>query len=119
MQRLAMCAAALLLAAGVRIASGQSTEPANRTFQFHYRAVVKEIPPGAGKVEVWLPLPTSSAYQTIERVSVDAPSPITISREPKYGNSILYLRVDHPTQPEGPAQITFTHATRAHVNRPS
>src|SRR5438128_1723442 len=119
MKRLAICAAALVLAAGVRIASGQSTQPASGTFQFHYRAVVKEIPPGAAKVEVWLPLPTGSPYQTIDRVSVDAPSPITISREPKYGNSILYLRVDHPSQREIPVQMTFTATRRAHVNRPA
>lgn len=120
MKRSLRGAAVLLLAtAGMRTASGQSSEPASRSFQFQYRTVVKEIPAGAGRVEVWLPFPTSNAYQTIDRVSIEAPGPITISREPEYGNSILYVRVDHPTQPEIPIAMTFTATRREHVNRPT
>jgi transglutaminase-like putative cysteine protease len=114
-----LCAAALWLGgAGMRPAVGQSTEPASRTFQFQYRAVVKDIPSGAGKVEVWLPFPVSDAHQTIDRVAIEAPSPITISREPEQGNSILYVRVEHPTQREIPIEMTFTATRREAVNRP-
>src|SRR5712692_7714779 len=120
MKRLLTAATVLLLAAaGLRNASGQSSAPASRTFQFHYRTVVKEIPAGAGKVEVWLPCPTSDAHQTIDRVSIDAPSPITISREPEFGNSVLYVRVDHPTQREIPVEMSFTATRREDVNRPA
>lgn len=119
MKRWGIRACALLLALSACISRGQSAEPASRTFQFTYQTVVKAIPPGAGKVDIWLPYPTSSAYQTIDRVSIDAPGPITISREPKFGNSILYLRVDHPTQREIPVEMTFTATRREHVNRPA
>jgi transglutaminase-like putative cysteine protease len=120
MKRLVLGIAPILLVlAGMRTASGQSDEPASRTFQFRYQTVVKDVPAGAGKVEVWLPYPTSSAYQTIDRVAIEAPGPITISREPEYGNSILYVRVDHPTAREIPITMTFSATRREHVNRPS
>jgi transglutaminase-like putative cysteine protease len=111
-------AAVLIVAAGIRPAAGQSTEPASRTFQFKYRTVVKEIPAGAGKVEVWLPFPTSDAHQTIDQVTIDAPRPVTISREPKYGNEILYVRVDNPTERQIPIEMTFTATRKEYINRP-
>jgi transglutaminase-like putative cysteine protease len=108
--------AALATALFLRPAAGQT--PASRTFKFTYRTVVKEIPAGAGKVEVWLPYPTSDAHQTIDQVTIDAPRPVTISREPVYGNSILYVRVDHPTEREIPIEMTFTATRKEYVNRP-
>ena len=59
-------------------------------------------------MEVWLPFPVSDAHQTISQVSIDAPRPVTITREPEYGDSILYVRVDHPEQREIPVEVTFT-----------
>jgi transglutaminase-like putative cysteine protease len=117
MKRSAVGAAvALTTALFFRPAAAES--PAHRTFQFKYRTVVKEIPAGAGKVEVWLPYPTSDAHQTIDQVTIDAPRPVTISREPVYGNSILYVRVDHPTERQIPIEMTFTATRKEYVNRP-
>jgi transglutaminase-like putative cysteine protease len=113
-----LTAALLLTAAMVQPISGQRTEPASRTFQFKYRTVVKEIPARAGKVEVWLPFPSSDAHQTIEQVRIDAPRPVTISREPEYGNRILYVRVDHPSERQIPIELTFTATRKEYVNRP-
>jgi transglutaminase-like putative cysteine protease len=96
-----------------RTASGE----AERTFQFKYRAVVKEIPSNAQKVEVWIPFPTSDAYQTISQVSIDAPRPITIAREPEYGNSMVYVRIDRPELKEIPVEVSFTATRREHVQR--
>src|SRR6266516_584316 len=94
-----------LVGAGGVCAARADSGGASRSFQFRYRAVVKEIPAGAGKVEVWLPFPTSDAHQTINAVTIDAPRPVTISREPEYGNSILYVRVDNPTERQIPIEM--------------
>src|SRR5438552_4816723 len=119
MKRSAVWAAAVLMTTIFsRPAAAQRTEPASRTFQFKYRTVVKEIPAGAGKVEVWLPYPTSDAHQTIDQVTIDAPRPVTISREPEYGNQILYVRVDNPTERQIPIELTFTATRKEYVNRP-
>jgi transglutaminase-like putative cysteine protease len=118
MRRPIACAAFLALAiAALAGAAGVDAEEVSRTFQFKYRAVVKEIPSNAQKVEVWIPFPTSDAYQTISRVSIDAPRPITITREPEYGDSMLYVRVDRPEQPQIPIEVSFTATRREHVHR--
>src|SRR4051794_4162056 len=76
MRRSAIGIAVLCLSALSALSvSGQQGKEASRTFQFRYHTVVKEIPANAGKVEVWLPYPTSDAHQTIEKVVVDAPRP--------------------------------------------
>src|SRR5262245_53875869 len=96
MKRVFLCAALLCLGAVCGIApAAQRARTASRTFQFRYHAVVKDVPAGAQKVEVWIPYPTSDAHQTIDEVSIDAPGHVMISREPEYGNSVLYVRVDH------------------------
>jgi transglutaminase-like putative cysteine protease len=118
MKQWTMATAALgLIAAGAITAPIVRAEPASRTFQFRYRAVVKEIPAGAQKVEVWLPFPSNDAHQTIDQVSIDAPRPITISREHEYGNPTLYVRVDHPAQREIPVEVTFTATRREYLHR--
>jgi transglutaminase-like putative cysteine protease len=106
-----------LVGAGSLYAARADSGGASRSFQFRYRAVVKEIPAGAGKVEIWLPFPTSDAHQTISAVTIDAPRPVTISREPEFGNSILYARVDRPDQPEIPVEVSFTATRQEYVHR--
>ena len=39
--------------------------PRERKFEFEYKALVKEIPAGAKKVDLWIPVPHDSPFQTI------------------------------------------------------
>jgi transglutaminase-like putative cysteine protease len=120
MRRRAFDPVFLTLALAVMLPSARARSGvASRTFQFRYRTVVKEIPAGVGKLEVWLPFPTSDAHQTISEVTIDAPRPVTISREPEYGNSILYVRIDRPEPREIPIEVSFTATRREYVHRTS
>jgi transglutaminase-like putative cysteine protease len=67
--------------------------PRSRTFTLTYRAAVRDIPKGAKTVELWLPWPQSDRNQTIHRVTVDAPGPMTIGREARFGNQCLHVSV--------------------------
>jgi transglutaminase-like putative cysteine protease len=98
-------------------AGAESTGTASRSFQFRYRTVVKEVPSGAQKVEVWVPYPSSDAHQTVDAVTINAPGPITLSHDREYGNSILYLRFDQPAQREIPIEVTFNATRREYVHR--
>jgi hypothetical protein len=49
-----------------------------RTFELTHRATVKEVPEKAKALDLWLPLPRSDRNQTIHRVTIDAPSPISL-----------------------------------------
>ena len=42
------------------------------------------------------PLPQTDRNQTIHRVTIDAPGPVTIGREPRFGNQCLHVRVESP-----------------------
>jgi transglutaminase-like putative cysteine protease len=68
-------------------------EPVVRVFEFGYQVRVKDLPPAASRVRVWLPFPASDAHQEISRVSISAPSGGEIHTEPAYGNTILYLEM--------------------------
>jgi transglutaminase-like putative cysteine protease len=70
-----------------------------RTFEMTYRATVMEIPNCAKALDLWLPLPQSDRNQTIHRVTIDAPSPISIGREARSGNQNLHVRFGSPRAP--------------------
>ncbi|MDH5381784.1 MAG: transglutaminase-like domain-containing protein, partial [Cyclobacteriaceae bacterium] len=59
-------------------------------FTFTYQA---KLPDLAGAAEMWIPLATSDAYQTIELVSMQAPGKQQIIQEKNYGNKILHLQL--------------------------
>ena len=84
--------------------------PRSRTFSLNYRATLREIPKGAKAVDLWLPWPQTDINQTIHRVTVDAPGPMTIGREARFGNQCLHISVEPP---DGILTVSLTiEATR-------
>jgi transglutaminase-like putative cysteine protease len=88
----------------------------SRTFQLTYRATVRAAPEGSRTLEAWLPLPQTDPNQIIHRVSVEAPGPVTIAREPREGNQALYVRVEHP-QRDVAITLTITATRRENSGR--
>jgi len=76
----------------------------SRTFRFSYRAFIREFPGGARSAAVWLPYPQSDENQTVRRVSISAPGPVTIGREDRHGNQALFF---HAERPSAPIEITL------------
>ena len=79
--------------------SASEGPPRARTFELTYRATVRDIPDGAKSLDLWLPLPQSDRNQTIRRVTIDAPNPVSIGREARSGNQCLHVRVGAPKAP--------------------
>ncbi|MFN4180330.1 MAG: hypothetical protein ACK4I8_08460, partial [Armatimonadota bacterium] len=73
---------------------GSSQLPSTRTLtvRFTYKAVVPNIPRNAKVVELWLPLPSDSEWQTVRDIQVSSPVPHRITQEPKFGNRMVYVR---------------------------
>jgi transglutaminase-like putative cysteine protease len=92
-----------VLAAGLTLVVGLSaaaqSDLKTRTFRFTYTTTVKDIPAGAKSLDVWLPYPQSNESQVIHQVNLNAPGPISITREPKYGNMAVYVHEDNPKGP--------------------
>ena len=92
------------------VAMASDEAPRSRTFELTYRAEVRDIPEGARSLDLWLPLPRTDRNQTIPRVTLDGPGPITIAREPRSGNQCVHVRV---ASPMGPVALSMAiEATR-------
>jgi transglutaminase-like putative cysteine protease len=57
-------------------------------FEFLYRATLPEI---TGTAHMWIPLPSTDSFQTVEVKSIKAPGERQILQERKYGNKVLFL----------------------------
>jgi transglutaminase-like putative cysteine protease len=59
-------------------------------FEFLYRATLPEI---TGSARMWMPLPTSDAFQTVEIQSINAPGKRATLAEAEHGNKVLFLQL--------------------------
>lgn len=82
--------------------------------QFTYKAIIPETPPGTKRLDVWLPIPSTNSWQTVEVVRIDADVPHELREEPNYGNKMAHLRYDMPV---GRREITVVvKVARKHEN---
>lgn len=59
-------------------------------FEFYYEVTLPEIKEPA---KMWIPMPQSDNYQTIELLNIDVPVEHQILEENNYGNSIFYMEL--------------------------
>ncbi len=94
----------LLACIAVSLASAQSAQekphfgPPFRKFRFTYSFTVKDIPPGTKVVRVWAPVAHTDEHQTVRLVNVKAPVRTKITREPEYGDDMMYAEIRNPAQ---------------------
>ncbi|QDV35557.1 hypothetical protein [Tautonia plasticadhaerens] len=96
---------AILLLALPQAGRAADEPPRQRTFALTYRATVRDIPEDSEALDLWLPVPQDDANQTIHRLTIDAPAPVTLGREPGSGNRSLHVRLDRP---QGEVTVTMT-----------
>lgn len=100
-------AAILLGALTMRPAAASDQPGSERSFIFHYNAVVSDMPAGSHRVEVWIPLPKSDSNQVIEHLSVAAPGRYTVHTDPERRNSILHFSSAPPADGRLSFALTF------------
>src|SRR5262245_7852424 len=105
-------AAALTAALALAAAADR---PVERSFDFTYQAELRNIPPGARKVAVWIPYPTSDSHQEISHIQVRCPYPTRVTTEPKYQNHSLYVEVDDPKESSFTVEISFDVTRKEYV----
>ena len=59
-------------------------------FDFHYEVTLPEITAAA---KIWIPVPQSDRFQTVELLTIETPVEHQIITEKYYGNSILYMEL--------------------------
>ncbi len=72
-------------------------KPEVRSVEATWVGTILSPPATAGRVEVWIPLPSDGAYQTISDVKVEAPAPYTIAKD-SAGNRVAHFVLDKPGQ---------------------
>jgi transglutaminase-like putative cysteine protease len=96
--------------------SGVVAAPAlrERKFEFEYKATVKDIPAGAKRVELWIPVPHDDPFQKITGMEINSPSPYEIHTS-QYGNRVLHVSLINPPQTNLTVTMHFTAVRREHV----
>ena len=96
--------------------SAQKFSPPTRTFRFTYNFTVKDIPSGAKRVRVWIPLPQTDQHQTVRVLAVKAPVKMRMTQESEYGNHMMYAEIQNPAA--GKAEFTLEYKiTRREYSR--
>lgn len=69
----------------------------NDSFAFSYEVLLPEI---SGSAQMWIPIPQSDPFQTIDLISLQTPVKHEMIEDDDYGNTILYLQLlpEHSSQ---------------------
>ena len=95
---------------------GEKFSPPTRTFRFTYNFTVKDVPSGAKRLRVWIPVPQTDQHQIVRVLAVKAPVKTKITQEPEYGNRMLYAEIQNPVP--GKAEFTLEYkVTRREYSR--
>ena len=86
-----------------------------RTFNFEYATTVRDLPPSAQAVELWLPVPHSDKSQNISNLKIDSPYPYKIEKG-QYGNQMLHLKMTNPPAQPFAVTMRFRATRREHLN---
>ena len=86
----------------------QKFSPPTCTFRFTYNFTVKDIPSGAKRVRVWVPVPQTDQHQTVRLLSIKAPMKTRMTEESEYGNRMMYAEIENPTALNSAGKAEFT-----------
>lgn len=107
--------AAYIFAADATSTTQKFSAP-SRTFRFTYNFTVKDIPAGAKRVRVWVPVAQTDQHQTVRVLAVKAPGETKMTEEPEYGNRMMYAEIQNPTSSK--AEFTLEYeVTRREYSR--
>lgn len=96
------------------IADDKTGGARRRSFAFEYKATVKDVPPGAKRVDLWLPVPHDSPFQKIKGLQIESPYPYKV-KSAQYGNQFLHLSVENPKQTSFTVTMRFDAVRDEHV----
>lgn len=88
---------------GAQTPEAEKFSPPARTFQFTYSFVVRDVS-GAKRVRIWIPVPHTDEHQVVRVISVKTPGKSQMTREPEYGNRIMYVEL----RPAGDTNADFS-----------
>lgn len=104
----------LMTLLSLSIPQASAATPRERKFEFEYKATVRDIPAGAKKVDLWIPVPHDGPFQAISNMRVDSPYPYQV-REAQYGNKVLHISLNDPQQRSFTVTMRFEALRKEHI----
>jgi transglutaminase-like putative cysteine protease len=74
-------------------------EAPERRFSFVYETAVADPPDGAGRIDLWIPIPSSDPFQEVSNLEVKATRPYRLTTAPPYGNRMVHIGVEGDPEP--------------------
>ncbi len=71
----------------------------HRSFELTYEVHLDSIPSDARELRVWIPMATNDRHQQIRQRLIHSPVSYQVTKDPEYGNDILYLDLRTPIPP--------------------
>ena len=93
-------------------ANAKKFSPPIRTFRFTCNFSVNDVPAGAKRVRVWVPIPQTDQHQSVRVVSIKAPVKTRMTQESEYGNRMMYTELQNPAP--GKAEFTLEYTIKRH-----
>jgi transglutaminase-like putative cysteine protease len=112
--RSAFCAA--LTMTSLIVVPAEAATPRERSFQFEYSATIKDIPVGAHKVDLWIPIPHDNQFQRITDLKVESPYPYQ-THSAQYGNRVVHISVSNPQQSSFTVTMRFNAVRKEHLQQ--
>lgn len=94
----------VVAAAGSGVSGFSQAGVAARSFEFTYVTRIPGLPGGAKSSRIWIPLPQSDPYQTINDLRIESAFAYSTHRDSEYGNAYVYLEVP-AAKVEGAAEV--------------
>jgi len=94
---------------------GSVIKPKERSFSFEYVAKVKDLPQEAEKIDVWIPIPHDSKFQTIKKLKIDAPLEYEI-RNGDFDNKFAHFSVGKKDRKDFSVSVRFEAVRVEHIN---
>ena len=79
---------ALAFAAALTLSASTIRTPRERSFSFEYAVTVKDVPPTAKTIDLWVPVPHDDPYQRITDLKFETPYPYKIATDAD-GNPLI------------------------------
>ncbi len=78
-----------------------------RSFRFTYRAEIRSIDRAAHRLDVWIPLPRRSPYQSVRNLTIESNLRYKIVELPLYGNRAVHFEATAPMPASARMTISF------------
>ena len=88
----------ILIASLILGATALAEAQRERHFNIDYDVFVNKLPTLSDRVDIWIPLPHSDAYQSISRLTIESTYHYKITTD-HYGNKILFLHINKAQAP--------------------